>query len=83
MSRGERAADGLYVGDLYTVRGPPFNASPWTAATATRVGAMTIQFTRGNTGSLVYTLNGALVVRRIQRQVFGSPATECFAPGDE
>jgi hypothetical protein len=83
MSRGERIGDGLYIGDLYTVRGPPFNASPWTAATPTVVGTMTIQFTRGNAGTLTYTLNGVLVVKQIQRQVFGAPTTECFAPGDE
>ena len=46
------------------------------------VGTLTVQFTRGNAASLTYTYDGPLVVKPIQRQVFSTPATECFAPGD-
>jgi hypothetical protein len=82
MSRGEKAGDGLYIGELLEVKGPPFNASPWTAVTTEKVGTMTVQFTRGNAATITYTYNGNLVLKRIERQVFGAPATECFAPGD-
>jgi hypothetical protein len=83
MSRGERIREGLYVGELYSTTGPPFDASSWGAVTHTQVGTLTVQFTRGNAASLTYTLDGVLVVRNIQRLVFGTPATECFAPGDD
>ena len=83
MSRGELIGDGLYFGELLTTAGPPFNASPWTPATATQAGTLSIQFTRGNAGTISYTLDGILVVKSIKRQVFGVPATECVEPGDE
>jgi len=83
MSRGERIRDGLYVGDLYATTGPPFDASSWSAVTNTQVGTLTVQFTRGNAASLTYTVDGVLVLRNIQRLVFGNPATECFAPGND
>jgi hypothetical protein len=83
MSRGERIADGRYIGELLETRGPPFNAVPWTPATSSQVGTMTVQFTRGNAATVTYTLGGVLVVRSIERQVFGIPATECVAPGDD
>jgi len=83
MSRGERIADGRYIGELLETRGPPFNAGSWTPATSTQVGTMTVQFTRGNAATVTYTLGGVLVVRSIERQVFGVPATECVAPADD
>ena len=79
----ERIRARLYVGELYSNTGPPFDASSWGAVTHTQVGTLTVQFTRGNAASLTYTLDGVLVVRNIQRLVFGTPATECFAPGDD
>lgn len=83
MSRGERIRDGLYYGELYSTTGPPFDAASWGAVTNTQVGTLTVQFTRGNAASLTYTVDGVLVVRNVQRLVFGTPATECFAPGDD
>jgi lysyl endopeptidase len=83
MSRGERIADGLYIGELLELRGPPFNASPWGDVSSEQVGTFTVQFSRGNAGTITYTYKGALVVKRIERQVFGAPTTECRAPGDE
>ncbi len=79
-----RVADGLYIGELSEAKGPAFNASPWNASLVSHrvVGTLTVQFTRGNAASLTYTYDGPLVVKPIQRQVFSTPATECFAPGD-
>jgi len=84
-SAGTRIADGLYIGSLDQSSGPAFSASPWNPAAVTHsnVGTMTVQFTRGNMGSLTYTYNGQLVVKSIQREVFAVPATECFAAGNE
>jgi hypothetical protein len=82
-SRAERLADGLYGGDLLSVTGPPFNASPWVPVTTAKVGTLTVQFTRGNAATLTYTVDGELVLRNIQRQVYSTPMTECFAPGDD
>ena len=42
-----------------------------------------MQFTRGNAGSVAYTVDGNLIVSSIERQAFATPATECLAPGDE
>jgi hypothetical protein len=83
MSRGELVAEGRYLGELLRTEGPPFNAATWGSVTTTPVGTLTVQFTRGNAATITYTLNGVLVVKNIQRQVFGIPATECVAPGDE
>jgi hypothetical protein len=83
MSKGERIGDGLYIGELLEVEGPPFNAVPWRDVTAKPVGTLSVQFTRGNAATITYTYNGNLVVKRIERQVFGVPATECRAPGDD
>jgi hypothetical protein len=82
MGRGERISDGLYIGDLLATTGPPFNAAAWGEVTTDKVGTLTLQFTRGNEGTLAYNYNGVLVVKPIVRQVFGAPTTECRAPGD-
>ncbi|MCL4687785.1 MAG: DVUA0089 family protein [Burkholderiales bacterium] len=83
MSRGERIADGLYIGELYQTAGPPFNATPWTPATTTQAGTLSVQFTRGNAATITYTIDGFLVVKPVERQVFGIPATECVAPAND
>ena len=83
MSRGERIGDGLYIGELLTTALPPLNAGTWTPATSEQAGTLSIQFTRGNAGTITYTLDGVLVVKSIERQVFGVPTTECVAPGDD
>ncbi|HUL94966.1 MAG TPA: hypothetical protein VLT89_03085 [Usitatibacter sp.] len=77
LAHGDKTGTGVYSGDLYTVTGPPFNASPWTAIKATKVGNMTFAFSGGNTGTLTYTVNGAQVVKQIQREIFSSPTTLC------
>ena len=77
MSNGNRIGAGTYSGTLYRTTGPAFNASPWTPATPTAVGAMTLSFANGNSGTLTYTVNGVQVVKSIQRQVFSTPTTQC------
>ncbi|MGE5615392.1 MAG: hypothetical protein ACM3X5_00610, partial [Bacillota bacterium] len=67
----------VYTGTLYRTTGPAFNASPWTAISLASVGTMRLSFTDGNTGTLVYTVNGVQVTKSIQRQVFGAVKTQC------
>ncbi len=79
MSNGVRAgASTSYSGTLYRTSGPAFNALPWTPATPTPVGTMSFAFRDGNDGTLTYDVGGVTVTKQIQRQVFASPATECF-----
>ena len=77
MSNGNRVGPGMYTGTLYSTTGPAFNSSPWTAATSTPVGTMTLGFANGNSGTLSYSVNGVQVTKSIQRQVFSSPTTQC------
>jgi lysyl endopeptidase len=68
----------VYTSDLLRYTGPPFNASPWPATSAsTKVGTMSVAFTTGNQGTLTYTVNGVQVVKSINRFVFSSPMTAC------
>ena len=68
----ESSTTSLARGDLYRTSGPPFNASPWTSAASTPVGTMSLTFTDGNHGTLVYSVNGATVTKPIQRFAFGA-----------
>jgi hypothetical protein len=77
MSDGEQTSPGIFTGQLYTTKGPVFNANPWTSFTATGVGTMTLHFTTGTTGQLVYSVNGTVVQKSIQRQTFSSPLPLC------
>jgi hypothetical protein len=52
----------------------PFNPA---SVVPTAVGAATISFTDGNTGTFAYTLNGVSQTKAVTRQVFGSPGTIC------
>jgi hypothetical protein len=72
-----RQPDGSYAGPLYRSVGAAFNASPWTPNTLTQVGTMTLAFAGSNQGTLTYTVNGANVVKSIQRNQFASPPTVC------
>ena len=83
MSAGARQADGSYRGDLFTTRGPAFNAQPFTplaAGDVTKVGQMRFAFADGNTGTLDYTMNGVPVTKSITRQVFASAVPACTSP---
>ncbi len=80
MLAGIQQTDGSYLGDLYLVRGPAFNAQPFaplTDANLTKVGTMRLSFSDGITGTLAYTINGAPVTKSITRQVFASPVPAC------
>ena len=70
----------VYQGDLYRTTGPAFNTTPWSAIAVAPVGKMKFEFTDGNNGTLSYDLNGIVVTKKIQRQVFGNPATSCDQP---
>ena len=80
MSNGTLTGTG-FTGPLYRTSGPPFNASPWTAATPAQVGTMTFvppSLEEGGTeATLTYTFNGVSVTKRIQRQVFGNVKPLC------
>jgi hypothetical protein len=73
-------ATGGYSGTLFRTTGPAFNASPWTPATTIPVGTMALTFSRGNAGTLKYSVNGVTVTKPIERSVFATPTTECRAP---
>jgi hypothetical protein len=81
MSRGDRQADGSYLGDLYRTNGPAFNAVPFTPISFpqnyTLVGTMRLRFQDGERGTLEYTVNGAQVTKAITRFVFSSPVPLC------
>ncbi len=83
MSAGIRQSDGSYLGDLYQIRGPAFNAQPFTPITTanmTKVGTMRFAFADGVTGSLAYMVDGIPVSKSITRQVFASPVPACTSP---
>ncbi|MEO8101804.1 MAG: hypothetical protein ABI790_04720, partial [Betaproteobacteria bacterium] len=82
-STGTRIAGiNSFAGDLLRVRGPAFNAAPFTpitAASSTRVGSLRIDFSGANTGTLTYDVagdgtggTGAVITRSITRQAFGT-----------
>ncbi len=82
MAAGLQQSDGSYLGDLYQVSGPAFNAQPFTSITGAnlaQVGTMRFTFTDGITGTLAYTVNGALVSKSITRQVFASRVPACMS----
>jgi hypothetical protein len=83
MTRGQRISDGLYIGELNSFTGTPYDAPAWSPVSPTAVGTMTMQFTRGNVGSIAYTIDGSLLVSAIERQAFSTPLTECLAPGND
>jgi lysyl endopeptidase len=81
LSAGRQVGNNpIYSGVLNRTRGPAFNAVPFTPITDadnTPVGTMRFDFTDGNTGTMTYTVNGATVVKSIQRLAFGELKTSC------
>ena len=67
----------VFAGTLYTVSGPVFSAQPWTSVSAMEVGAVTLEFTSGETARLTYSVNGVNVTKTIQREVFGTVVPLC------
>lgn len=79
-------SDSTFAGDLLQVTGSAFDASPFVplnaAVNVRQVGRMSVAFdaTNRNRGTLTYDVNGAQVVKSIERQVFAAFRTECAAP---
>ncbi len=68
-----KSAAGIYSGNVATVSGPAFNATPWDKSKVKEsvVGTMTASFTTANDGTLAYTVNGISQTKAITRQAFG------------
>jgi hypothetical protein len=78
MSRGDRVPQTrIFAGTLYRTAGPPFDANPWRPITFREVGTMQVEFTDGNSATLVYSVDGIEVRKQVIRQVFAVPAPEC------
>jgi hypothetical protein len=79
VATAPKTGPGTYAGTLYRTTGPAFNAVPFNPASVvpTQVGAVTISFTDGNTGTFAYTVNSVSQSKAVTRQVFGSPGTIC------
>jgi minor extracellular serine protease Vpr len=75
-----KTAPGTYMGTLYRLTGPPFNAVPFPplgspgGAIGTSVGTATFTFSDGNTGTFAYTVNAETQTKNITRELFQPPA---------
>ena len=76
-SNVQRQPDGSFRGDLFRLRGPAFDAQPWSAPSLSTVGSLAVAFSNGVTGTLTYNVGTTTVARAITRQVFSSPTTFC------
>ncbi|MEQ1517001.1 MAG: hypothetical protein ABL931_10990, partial [Usitatibacteraceae bacterium] len=82
LSRGERQADGSFLGGLYQTTGPAFNANPFTPITAanlTQVGNMRLTFSGPDTGTLNYAVGNRNVTKTITKQTFATQPTCGFS----
>jgi hypothetical protein len=70
-------SDGAYSGALYRFTGPPHNRQPWTAATPSQVGSMSVRFNSAGSGTLTYSYGTVQVTKTIQPFGYASPATNC------
>lgn len=77
MPEGSGGAQGTWSGTLYRTRGPAFDAVPWTPITSIPVGTLTFNFSNGNAGTMTYSVDGVVVTKSIQRQVFSMPKPKC------
>jgi hypothetical protein len=77
-----KSAPGVYDGPVSTVKGVPFDASPWDTAkiVETQVGTMQITFADGNNAVIDYTVKGIHQTKNATRQVFGTIGTVCTPP---
>ncbi len=84
LSRGDRIAGTQnFAGAIYRTTGPNFDAVPFTPigpSNLTQVGNMRLEFADGNTGKLIYDVNGASVTKNIQRQTFDPFRPSCEKP---
>jgi hypothetical protein len=72
-----------FSGDLLSAAGPNFDAVPFTAITGAnirRVGNMRLEFTDGNTGKLIYDVDGISVTKNIERLAFDTFRSDCQKP---
>jgi len=81
LSNASKIAEGQYRGDIFTVRGPPFNAVPFSGTVATNVGNGTFTFTSPTAGSFQYTVNGITQTKQISRFEFAAGVPNCTAGG--
>lgn len=72
-----RQPDGSFAGSLFSTTGPRFDADPWTPIGFSQAGTMTLRFSAGDRGTLVYSVNGVEVTKEIERQTFGPVAPVC------
>jgi len=74
----DKIAPGTYRGQLYTTRGPAFDAVPWdpNAVDRTEAGTGTLVFTDANTGTFNYVIGATNQTKNITREVFG-PLPTC------
>ena len=77
MSDGNKSISGAFTGSLYRTSGPAFNASPWSPASVSQVGTMSLNFANGDSGTLTYSFNGTSVTKTIERQAFGPLKPHC------
>lgn len=80
LSGATKQADGSYLGDLHRTTGPAFNAAPFVPigpSNYTKVGTMQLRFSNGERGTLTYSVDGAAVVKSIERLVFSTPMPAC------
>jgi hypothetical protein len=81
MSNGARPPGGAaFTGALYRTTGPAFNAEPFTpitGANVTQVGTMMVTFTGPSSATLTYSVNGIVVTKAIEKEVFGAAAANC------
>jgi alpha-tubulin suppressor-like RCC1 family protein len=82
MSRGERQADGAYVGSLYRATGPAFNSSPWGPIAPVAVGTMRLAFSSAEAATLAYSVDGVTVTKSIVRQAFSTKTTCSWTNAD-
>jgi len=78
MSRGDRTGNGTYSGELFTLTGPAFSATPWdkTQVRSTKVGTGTFAFSDASNGTFTYTVNGITQTKAITRTIYSTP-TAC------
>jgi hypothetical protein len=80
VATAPKTAPGTYMGTLYRLTGPPFNAMPFPpmgspgGAIGTSVGTATFTFSDGNTGTFAYTVNAETQTKNITRELFQPPA---------
>ena len=69
LPAGTWTSSTTYTGTLYQVAGAPANMT-YNAPGVTPVGTATLLFTSATTGNISYSVNGAQVIKPIQRQSF-------------